>query len=65
MNLKVFQLAKKLGIDSKDIVKKVVDEGIPSPDKEKKPWTHMSQVSAGLAATIEEWFASGELKTAV
>ena len=62
MSLKVFQIAKKLGIDSKAIVQKCVDEGIPSP-QEDKPWTHMSPVSAGLAATIEEWFASGDLKT--
>ncbi len=64
MSLKVFQLAKKLGIDSKAIVKKCLDEGIPPPDKDK-PWTHMSPISAGLAATIEEWFSSGVLKTAV
>jgi translation initiation factor IF-2 len=61
LSLKVFQIAKKLGIDSKAIVQKCADEGIPSP-QEDKPWTHMSPVSAGLAATIEEWFAAGDLK---
>ena len=57
MSLKVFQIAKKLGIDSKAIVRKCEDEGIAPPTekgKASKPWTHMSPVSAGLAATIEE-----------
>jgi translation initiation factor IF-2 len=70
---RVHQIAKELGIDSKDIIKKLVDEGVPPP-KEKpkkgeeaaqKPWTHMSPVLAGLEETIKEWFASGEIKTAV
>jgi translation initiation factor IF-2 len=64
LSLKVFQLAKELGIDSKVITKKCEDEGVPPPDT-KKPWTHMSPVSAGLAATIREWFATGDLKTAI
>jgi translation initiation factor IF-2 len=64
LSLKVFQLAKELGIDSKVITKKCEDEGVPPPDP-KKPWTHMSPVSAGLAATIREWFATGDLKTAI
>ncbi|HSV13298.1 MAG TPA: translation initiation factor IF-2 [Tepidisphaeraceae bacterium] len=59
MSLKVFQIAKELGIDSKVIVKKCKDEGIPGIE------THMSPVKAGLAATIREWFTAGELKTAV
>ncbi|HVX86586.1 MAG TPA: translation initiation factor IF-2 [Phycisphaerae bacterium] len=59
MSLKVFQLAKELGIDSKVIVKKCKDEQIPNIE------THMSPVTAGLAATIREWFSSGELKTAI
>jgi translation initiation factor IF-2 len=67
---RVHQIAKDLGIDSKDIVKKLLDEQIPPPgDKDKqgnaKPWTHMSPVSAGLEETVREWFASGSLKTAV
>jgi hypothetical protein len=68
LSLKVFQLAKELQIDSKDVVKKLLGEGIPPPlekGKAGRPWTHMSPVSAGLEATIREWFASGELKTAV
>jgi translation initiation factor IF-2 len=59
LSLKVFQLAKELGIDSKAIVAKCKDEGVPKID------THMSPVSAGLAQTIREWFAAGEIKTAV
>ena len=59
LTLKVFQLAKELGVDSKAIVKKCKDEGIPDIE------THMSPVKAGLAATVREWFSSGELKTAI
>jgi translation initiation factor IF-2 len=59
LSLKVFQLAKELGIDSKAIVRKCKDEQIPNIE------THMSPVTAGLAATIREWFSSGELKTAI
>jgi translation initiation factor IF-2 len=65
---RVHQIAKSLSIDSKDIVRKLNDEGIPPPatDKDKegkqRPWTHMSPVSAGLEQTIQEWFASGDLK---
>ncbi len=68
---RVHQIAKDLGIESKDIVKKLLDEGIPPPstDKDKtggqKPWTHMSPVGAGLEATVREWFAAGSLNTAV
>jgi len=59
LSLKVFQLAKELGVDSKVIVKKCKDEQVPNIE------THMSPLSAGLAATIREWFASGEMKTAI
>jgi translation initiation factor IF-2 len=59
LSLKVFQLAKELGIDSKAIVKKCKDEQVPNIE------THMSPVSAGLAATIREWFTSGEMKNAI
>ncbi len=56
---KPVNIAKELGIDSKAIVKKCKDEGVPNID------THMSPVSAGLAATIREWFASGDMKNAI
>jgi len=49
---RVHQIAKELGVTSKDVVKKCEDEGIPSVTN------HMSTLSAGLAATIREWFAS-------
>ncbi len=64
MSLKVFQIAKDLGIDSKAIVKKLEEEGIPSPDA-KKPWNHMSAVSAGLGESVKEWFATGSLQNAI
>ena len=47
---RVHQLAKKLGVNSKDIVKKCSDEGVLDIVN------HQSAVSAGLAATIAEWF---------
>jgi translation initiation factor IF-2 len=49
--LRVFQLAKELGVDSKDVVAKCVAEEIPGIEN------HMSVVSIGLAATIREWFS--------
>ncbi len=51
---RVHQIAKELGVTSKDIVKKCEEEAIPSVTN------HMSTLSAGLAATIREWFASSE-----
>lgn len=57
---RVHQLAKKLGVGSKDIVAKCESEGIPDITN------HMSAVSAGLAATISEWFSeSGESSSAI
>ncbi len=49
--VRVSQLAKELGVPSKDIVARCTAEGI---DDVKQP---QSTVSAGLAATIREWFA--------
>ena len=59
--LRVHQVAKQLGVSSKDIVAKCTDEGIPDITN------HMSAVSAGLAATVREWFddAGGGAVTAV
>ena len=54
---RVHQLAKKLGVGSKDIVAKCESEGIPDIVN------HMSAVSAGLAATISEWFSEGDTKS--
>lgn len=55
---RVFQLAKKLGVTSKDIVAKCDAEEIPGITN------HMSTVSRGLEATIEEWFAAGNVAVA-
>ena len=48
---RVHQLARQLGVNSKDIVKKCTDEGVSDIVN------HQSAVSAGLAATIAEWFS--------
>ena len=51
---RVHHIAKKLGVGSKDIIAKCTSEGIPDITG------HMSAVSAGLEATITEWFSDGE-----
>jgi translation initiation factor IF-2 len=56
---RVFEIAKELGIASKVIVAKCHAEGIPQ-DVIKN---HMSSVSVGLEATINEWFSGGEAST--
>ncbi|MCJ7778337.1 MAG: translation initiation factor IF-2 [Sedimentisphaerales bacterium] len=55
---RVYILAKELGVKSSAIVKKCQDEGL---DVEN----HMSAISAGLAATVREWFTEGENVTTV
>ena len=50
--LKVHQLAKELGVSSKDIVARCQAEEIPDIVN------HLSPVSAGLALTVREWFAN-------
>ena len=57
--LRVFELAKQLGVESKDIVAKCDAEDIPNIKN------HMSTVSLGLAETIREWFSEGGSQTAV
>ena len=54
--IRVNQLAKELGIESKSILAKCRDEGLG----DKVP-NHMSVLSVGLAETVREWFHSGEL----
>jgi translation initiation factor IF-2 len=54
--IRVSELAKELGIESKVIVEKCKLEGLG----EKVP-AHSSSVSMGLAETIREWKNSGEL----
>jgi len=55
---RVYILAKELGTKSSAIVKKCQDEGLDIKN-------HMSVLSAGLAATIREWFSEGENITTV
>ena len=51
-------MAKELGVKSTAIVKKCQDEGLDVKN-------HMSVISAGLAATIREWFSEGESTTSI
>ena len=55
---RVYILAKELGVKSSSVVKKCQDEGLDVKN-------HMSVISAGLAATIREWFSEGENITTV
>ena len=55
---RVYILAKELGVKSSAIVKKCQDENLDVKN-------HMSVISAGLAATIQEWFSEGENVTTV
>ena len=55
---RVYILAKELGVKSSAIVKKCQDENLDVKN-------HMSTISAGLAATIREWFSEGQNITTV
>ena len=55
---RVYILAKELGVKSAAIVKKCRDENLDVKN-------HMSTISAGLAATIREWFSEGENITTI
>jgi len=58
---RVYTLAKEIGVNSKAIVTKCQDEGLADTVK-----NHMSTLSAGLEATIREWFSEAhEAGTAV
>jgi translation initiation factor IF-2 len=50
---RVFELARELGVSSKDVIEKCKSEEIPDIKG------HMSAVSVGLEATIREWFSTG------
>ena len=52
--IRVNQLAKELGVESKSILAKCREEGLG----EKVP-NHMSVLSVGLAETVREWFSGG------
>jgi translation initiation factor IF-2 len=56
---RVYILAKELGVKSTAIIKKCEDEGLENINN------HMATISAGLAATIREWFSEGENVTTV
>ena len=55
---RVYILARELGVKSSAIVKKCQDENLDVKN-------HMSAISAGLAATIREWFSEGEHTTTI
>ncbi|MEC9374340.1 MAG: translation initiation factor IF-2, partial [Planctomycetota bacterium] len=59
MAKRVFELAKELGVKSKAILEKCEAEGIPNMNN------HMSSISAGLEATVREWFSDSGGGTAV
>ncbi|MBS3820291.1 MAG: translation initiation factor IF-2 N-terminal domain-containing protein, partial [Phycisphaerae bacterium] len=59
MATRIFELARELGVKSKDVLEKLRAEGVDIKN-------HMSAVSAGLEATIREWFSTdGGTHTAV
>ena len=55
---RVHLLAKELNVNSKAIIAKCQAEGLDIKN-------HMSTISAGLAATIREWFSEGSHTTTV
>ena len=55
---RVYILAEELGVKSTAIVKKCRDEGLDVKN-------HMAVISAGLDATIREWFSEGENITTI
>ncbi len=60
MAKRIFEIARELEVKSKAVVEKCQAEGIPNINN------HMSSVSAGLEATIREWFSGeGGVATAV
>ena len=57
---RVFEIARELGVTSKDVIAKCEAEDIPGITN------HMSAVGIGLAATIREWFSGASaVSTAV
>lgn len=53
--IRVSQLAKELGVKSKEVLDKLKAEGLGDQAR-----NHQSTVSVGLAMTIREWFAGAE-----
>ena len=58
MAKRIFELARELGVQSKVVLAKCRAEGLDIKN-------HMSTLSAGLEATISDWFSEGVHKTAV
>ena len=58
MATRVFELARELGVTSKVVLEKCRAEGIEIKN-------HMATLSAGLEATIREWFSEDQSGTAV
>ncbi len=58
MAKRVFELARELGVTSKIVLEKCRAEGIELKN-------HMAALSAGLEATIREWFSEGDTQTAI
>ncbi len=56
--MRVHILAKQLGVQSKEIIAKCKAEGLNVTN-------HMSTLSAGLEATIREWFSEGQHTTTI
>jgi translation initiation factor IF-2 len=56
--MRVHILAKQLGVSSKAILEKCRAEGLDVPN-------HMSRLTAGLEATVREWFSEGTHQTTV
>ena len=59
---RISQLAKDLGVNFKDILAKCRAEGV---EEVSESTTHQATISAGLAATIRDWFSTGSVSTAV
>ncbi len=58
MATRIFELARELGVTSKDMLEKCRAEGLDVKN-------HMATLSAGLEATIRDWFAEAASGTAV
>ena len=53
--IRVNVLAKELGVESKAILAKMRDEGVPNV-----PANHQATIPLGLAASVREWFTNAE-----
>ncbi|MGD9690433.1 MAG: translation initiation factor IF-2 [Phycisphaerales bacterium] len=58
---RISEIAKDLGVKSQAVIDKCKAEGVPAETVKG----HMTVVSAGLEASIREWFSSGGVATAI